>query len=160
LEEAWKLSITAECIKPRVEPNPDGPGPEPVSLVEQPDIAETPDVAESIEIVVPPDVDAMQEDLPDVVEPVEPVPDTVEPPDVVEIPDLPAEDEAVWPDDTGIFEQTDLCQVVESPTLSLGQEVPYFLCRDLNPLSGTYQEGVSLSTFKELVWVIYFGSCG
>jgi len=57
------------------------------------------------------------------------------------------------------FQLMDICQVGAGVPIQPGQQVPHFLCKDLNPKSQGYGGPVSDIALKGVAWIAYSGSC-
>ena len=142
LKQAWEEALHAECSTYQVEQE---------------------DVVEAVEVALEPVADLVEQ--PDVTEDtgLPDLPDYVEEPDDVQVADETSvdiidEEISVEPD-TEIFQLQELCQIVAGEALQPGQQVPHFLCQDMNPNSPGFGNAVSDQTLKGVVWLAYYGSC-
>jgi len=159
IKELWISSFSGECAGSHA----DGPvdGVEDVVTVELDDVGqetdnafeihELPDVGSDVELAD--SADSAGGDVTDVTS------ETLV--DAAELTDGVA-DEETTPDQVGdaaIFQPAEVCQIVDSEPVEVGQKVPYFLCTNLNEESETVGDAFSPITLKEKVWIAYFGSC-
>ena len=146
IRELWISSFDGNCVQGTPEGRIEGGAD--VVVVEADDVAETVDsVVETVDAV--PDVPDVSEVLSDL------------PGDGGELTDESSED---WDSpgevpDADIFQPAAMCQVVATEPVEVGDQVPYFLCTDVNAESDSVGSTFSPYTLKEQVWIAYFGSC-
>jgi hypothetical protein len=154
IRAAWKASLAAECTPSEPDAGPDAAGDIQAGDLEDSGTEEQADQT-AAEDKGPGDFDAQPQ--PDLVDTQEGAgQDAAGDSDA----ELPGEDVGDLGDsDVEPFQLAEVCQVVETPPVPLGGDVPYFLCMDRNSKSPGYLSGFSTTTLAEKVWIAYFGAC-